>query len=58
MSERRTRITCVDIDSGESETTEIGPDQFIVICGSDRYVANEQLYPKAGTNVVTIKSHP
>ena len=53
---RMTRITCVDLDSGESETAEIGPEQYIVICGGDRFVGHEQAHGN-GTNVVTIKTH-
>lgn len=57
MSERMTRITCTDVDTGESETTEIPPHSFTVICGGDRYVSNEQHYYKSGTTVLTIKRH-
>lgn len=56
MSARRTRITALDLDSGESETMEIGPREFIVICGGDRFVAHEQISAN-GTNVVTIKTY-
>ena len=49
------RITCVDPDDPTTEqTVTIRDDQFMVICGADRYVANEQVYAN-GTNVVTIK---
>ena len=54
MSGGRTRITCTDIDTGESESVEIGPDQFLVILGANRLIHGEQVY-KNGTNVVTIK---
>ena len=53
---RMTRVTCVDVDTGESETIEIRPDQYIVICGGDRFVAHEQMHAN-GTNVVDIKTH-
>lgn len=56
MSARMTRVTATDLDSGESEMMEIGPDQFIVICGGDRFLAHEQINAN-GTNVITIKTY-
>ena len=57
MSGGRTRITCTDIDTGESESVEIGPDQFLVVLGGNRLIHSEQVYGN-GTNVVTIKRAP
>lgn len=54
--QRGTLITCVDIDTGESETVEIGPNQYLIVCGGDRYVANEQIHAN-GTAIATIKTH-
>jgi len=54
--ERRTLITCVDIDTGESDSIEIGPGEFMVVCGGDRYVTTDQAHAN-GTNVVTVKRH-
>lgn len=53
----RIRITYTNIDTGESETVEIGPDSFLVVCGPDRYVVSGQEYPTKGTSVVTIRTH-
>lgn len=52
-----TRITCVDVDSGDTETVEIAADQYVVICGGDRYVASEQFHPTTGTTNLTVKTH-
>ena len=46
MSGGRTRITCTDIDTGESESVEIGPDQFLVVLGPNRLIHGEQVYAK------------
>ena len=56
MAERMTRVTAVDIDSGESETCEITPDNYVLICGGDRYISHVQ-HSANGTTVVTIKTH-
>jgi NAD(P)H-flavin reductase len=34
----RTRVTATDIDTGESETTVIEPDNHVVICGPDSWI--------------------
>ena len=46
MTGGRTRITCTDIDTGESESVEIGPDQFLVVLGANRLIHGEQVYAK------------
>lgn len=53
---RLTKVTALDIDSGESESVEIPADQYVVICGGDRYIASEQRHAN-GTTVLTIKTH-
>lgn len=49
------RVTCTDIDTGETETRVIEND-YVVICDGNRYVDAVSSYPKAGTVVVTIKT--
>lgn len=51
-----TRITAVDVDTGESAVCEIPPNQYVVICGGDRYISHEQISAN-GTAVITIKTH-
>ena len=53
---RMTKVTAVDIDSGETESVEIGPKSYVVICGGDRYIAHKQTDAN-GTTIVTIKTH-
>lgn len=50
---RGTRVTAVDLDSGESETVEIEND-YLVICDGDRYIDGIQVYAN-GTAVITVK---
>lgn len=49
-----TRITCEDVDTGESEAKVIEND-WLVICDGDRYVDGIQVYPGTGTAVITVK---
>lgn len=50
-----TRVTCTDIDTGDTESRVIEND-YVVICDGNRYVDAVSSYPKAGTVVVTIKT--
>lgn len=50
-----TRVTCTDIDTGDTETTVI-EDDYVLICDGNKYVSGVSAYPKAGTVVVTIKT--
>ena len=50
-----TRVTCTDIDTGETETRVI-EDDYVLICDGNKYVGGVSAYPKAGTVVVTIKT--
>ena len=49
-----TRVTCTDVETGDSETVEIKND-YVVICDGDRYVHTTQVYPGPGTAIITIK---
>lgn len=49
-----TRVTCTDVDTGESETAVVTND-YVVICDGDTYLDGIQAYPKSGTVVLTIK---
>ena len=50
-----TRVTCTDIDTGDTETTVI-EDDYVLICDGNKYVGGVSAYPKAGTVDVTIKT--
>lgn len=50
-----TRVTCEDIDTGESESAVI-ENNHIVITDGNRYVDGVQHYPGSGTTVITIKT--
>jgi hypothetical protein len=41
---------------GTVETQELPPDDYMILCGPQRYIANVQSYPGKGTVVVTIKT--
>lgn len=52
-AERLTRVTSTDIESGESESIEIGHD-YVLVTSGDCYVAHTAAHAN-GTHVVTIK---
>jgi hypothetical protein len=49
-----TRVTCTDLDSGESEECEI-TDDYVIVTDGRCYVSHIQVYPKSGTSVLTLK---
>ena len=51
---RMTKVTALDVDSGESEECTITPNSYVVICGPDRYVSYTQTNGKTAT--ITIKT--
>lgn len=53
MSEQGTRVTCEDIETGESETAVVCND-FIVITDGRCYVDGTQIHSN-GTVVITLK---
>lgn len=48
-----TRVTCEDLDTGESESAEIH-DDWLLICDGDRYLHHVNCHAN-GTVVLTIK---
>lgn len=50
-----TRVTCEDVTTGESESAVI-TDNYLVVTDGNRYLANVQHYPEAGTTVLTIRT--
>ena len=55
MSEKVLRITCTDLATGESETTEIPAGEYVLLTTEPCHVAHMQAFPAKGTHVVTIK---
>ena len=51
-----TKVTCTDVETGESESAVITND-YIVICDGDRYLDHVQQHAN-GTVVLTIKRRP
>ena len=51
-----TRVTCEDLDTGESESIEIR-DNFLLITDGYYHLTNEQHYAN-GTVVLTLKRQP
>lgn len=56
-STERVTVSCTDPETGETETQELDPHGYIVICGEHVHVDGEQWYGN-GTRVITIKPKP
>lgn len=48
-----TRVTCEDIETGESES-QVVTDDYVLVCDGSAYVAHVQAHAN-GTHVITIK---
>lgn len=48
------RVTVVDTENGDTETTEIEND-YVLICAGTCNLAHSNIYPTKGTVVLTIK---
>ena len=55
---RRTRVTAIDIDTGESETTVIDPDNHVVICGPDCWIDSVVRHANGTTQYVIKRRRP
>jgi hypothetical protein len=49
-----TRVTCEDVETGESES-EVIENDYLVVCDGDRYIDGIQIYSGTGTAVITVK---
>jgi hypothetical protein len=49
------RVTVEDIEEGGSETVVVPDGEYFILTTTTCYVASQQVYPKAGTVVLTIK---
>ena len=49
-----TRVTCEDIETGETESQVI-ENNYVVITDGNTHVSDVQHYPGTGTTVLTIK---
>lgn len=50
-----TRVTCEDVDTGESESVVIENNHVVIVDGN-RHVDSIQHSPTTGTTVITIKT--
>lgn len=51
-----TRVTCTDIETGETETVVI-EDDCVLVCDGDKYLPSIDASPdEAGTIVITVKT--
>jgi len=50
-----TRVTCEDVETGESESVVI-EDNHVVVVDGNQYVDGVQRYPGTGTTVITIRT--
>lgn len=55
--DKRVMVTCTDHASGESDTKELKPDDYVLIVGERMQLAGVQKYGN-GTTVLTIKRKP
>ena len=49
------KVTCTDLESGETVSREVPVDDYMVICTGNHYIASTVTH-KNGTHVVTIKA--
>jgi hypothetical protein len=54
VADKGIRVTVTDLETGESQSAEI-TDNYVLICAGSAYRSGVQVFPKAGTHVVTIK---
>lgn len=48
-------VTIVENATGTTENQEVADNDYFLICTGSCYEAGIQVYPKAGTHVITIK---
>lgn len=51
----RIRVTCTNPETGESETQELDPHSYILICGEFMELSSCQHWPVSGTFQMTLK---
>jgi hypothetical protein len=52
-----TRVTCEDLETGETQSVIIR-DDYVVICDGRAYVDGIQAWGKSGTQQITVKKRP
>lgn len=56
MSDKKVlRITVEDLETGDTDTTEIPAGEYVVLTTEPCRVAHTSSYPQKGTHIVTIK---
>lgn len=56
MSEKGIRVTVLDLKTGETETAEIEPGNYIVVCAEPAHIAHTQAHAN-GTHILTVKGY-
>lgn len=51
------RVTVEDTENGETETTVLSANGYVVVCSGRAYVDREQVFAN-GTRIVTVKRRP
>ena len=55
---RRTQVTATDLDTGESETAEIGASDHVIICGPDCWIDSKVVHANGTTQYVIKRKRP
>lgn len=55
MEDERVTVTVTDHKTGETETSEVPRDSYILVCGQDCYVSYCNYFPTSGTVQLTLK---
>ena len=50
------RVTVLDLKTGDTETSEIEPGNYVLVCAEPAYIAHTQAYAR-GTHVLTVKGY-
>jgi hypothetical protein len=58
MAAERVRVSVFDPKTGETETSELDPHSYILICGEHMEVSSYQQWPVSGTVQMTLKRRP
>lgn len=48
-------VTVIDHETGDTDSKTVIDNDYIIITNGTCYVSNIQVYPKAGTHVITVK---
>lgn len=49
------RVTVTDLQSGDTQTSEVPAGEYVLLTTAPCHVAGTQVYPAKGTHVITVK---